>query len=165
MPSNYPLLARPVTMDTGRSATSYLLPNPSEHVSVSPQGGSATKWANTTPLLHTLGWIEYILSDASFYYMHPTHRLVTDINLRIVKNLEAVGEHLDHMDPTVPEASLKDGSSAERHGGFAPLVIWIDHRKRVVSFGALSTNHEDMISTSGTGEDRECGRSVPDGLY
>jgi hypothetical protein len=121
-------------------------------------------WPNSLPRLHALGWIEYILPDASCYYVHPTRRVATDIDLRDTKKLQAVGDYLDHTDVAVPvgmEVWLKDASSVKR--GLAPVMVWIDHRKRVVSLEPLSMDGGDTGTTSGipTGEDRECERSAP----
>jgi hypothetical protein len=47
------------------------------------------------PRLHELGWLEYHLPDGSFYYVHPTRKVTTDVNLRDEKVLSEVTVYLE----------------------------------------------------------------------
>ena len=47
------------------------------------------------PRLHDLGWLEYHLPDGSFYYVHPTRKVTTDVNLRDEKVLSEVTVYLE----------------------------------------------------------------------
>ena len=81
--------------------------------------------------------------------------MTTDIDLRNSKKLEAVAASLDHKDSGAPvgmEIWLKNASKSKHD--FVPLRIWIDHRKRAVSFDS-STG--DVSGTKHAGDDRECG--------
>lgn len=44
--------------------------------------------------LQELGWLEYHLPDGSFYYVHPTKHVTTDVNLRNEETLQEVDELL-----------------------------------------------------------------------
>ena len=75
-------------------------------MSISPPGysfsqsttsdGNANFWhphPTTHPrlhMLHTLGWQEYCLPDGTVYYVHPTNRVTTEINLRSERMLTDV---------------------------------------------------------------------------
>ncbi|KAJ2929720.1 hypothetical protein H1R20_g7364, partial [Candolleomyces eurysporus] len=50
------------------------------------------------PRLHELGWLEYHLPDGSFYYVHPTKKITTDVNLRDEKVLSEVTVYLEDGD-------------------------------------------------------------------
>lgn len=113
--------------------------------------------AVSTPLLHNFGWVEYVLPDASFYYVHPTLRVTTDIDLRSTKKLELVTSYLDHKDAGAP-AGLEiwlQNSSTSKHD-FVPYRIWIDHRKRGVSFDSPLARDGDVGGSKHPGDDREC---------
>lgn len=144
-----PLLSRP---DTPQHA-SYLQSPANPHVNVSPQSvhgvhfPSASQWAasgspSASPRLHDLGWIEYVLPDATFYYVHPTLRVTTDIDLRRIQKLEAVTAYFDRQKDIGDrrgsqgtELWLREmtGRTTKRRGDvFTPVKSWVDHRKRTV---------------------------------
>lgn len=93
--------------------------------------------------LRDLGWLEYVLPDATLYYVHPTLRVTTDIDLRQPKNLDAVttffdrqkdaGEHSvgGGMELWLREAP-EPASKKKRGDWFVPLKAWVDHRKKTV---------------------------------
>jgi hypothetical protein len=51
--------------------------------------------ATTPGRLQELGWLEYHLPDGSFYYLHPTRKIVTDMNLRLEKVLADVSSWIE----------------------------------------------------------------------
>ena len=83
----------------------YLLPNATggsaANVNVSPQSGMPTSsvWptqASGSGLhLHDLRWIEYQPPDGTVYYVHPTRRVTTDVDLRIDSVLDIVMEYIN----------------------------------------------------------------------
>ncbi|TEB32086.1 hypothetical protein FA13DRAFT_284021 [Coprinellus micaceus] len=70
-----------------------------------PRGGGATLGVvegygpNVNPKLHDLGWVEYHLPDGTSYYVHPTLRVTTDVNLRSERLLDDVTDWLDMNPP------------------------------------------------------------------
>ncbi|KAF7984725.1 hypothetical protein HWV62_11654 [Athelia sp. TMB] len=98
------------------------------------------------PQLHTIGWIEYVLPDAATYYVHPTLRVVTDIDLRNERHLNNVMGYLDRGTGTggegfkVPQGCelwVRDAAKGRRRD-CVPVRNWVDHVKRLVSFEAPS---------------------------
>lgn len=96
---------------------------------------------NIFPILHfhELGWIEYHLPNGLFYYVHPTRRVTTDINLRMEKALNAVTAYLENdceeAAPSGCELWLRDSNTA-RGGGrgrsFEPRSSWVNHQTKSV---------------------------------
>ena len=104
------------------------------------------------PRLHDLGWLEYHLPDGSVYYVHPTRRVTTDLNLRIERILFAVDGWMEErkdetLDVSVEgwlrEADGKKHVQKKASGGWwggknkAEEVIyferfWVDHHARSV---------------------------------
>lgn len=120
---------------------SYLEPSPTARntqVNVSPlNAGSINSWTpqavTSFPKLHDLGWIEYHLPDGTFYYVHPTHRVTTDVNLRFEKVLNGVTAFLENLKDNVPtgcEMWLRDGRDSKKK--FAPVRSWVNHQTRSV---------------------------------
>lgn len=94
---------------------------------------------STTPHLHELGWIEYHLPNGTFYYVHPTRRVTTDVNLRMEKVLNAVTAYLENdCEEVVPsgcELWLRDSNIARGSGrkrSFEPQSNWVNHQTRSV---------------------------------
>ncbi|KAF8871002.1 hypothetical protein BD779DRAFT_496564 [Infundibulicybe gibba] len=81
-------------------------------------------------------WIEYLLPDESFYYVHPTGQLIADIDLRDAKLFDAMKTYIENHydDPVVPnqELWLRDTRSCENR--FLPLRCWVNHREQSVAF-------------------------------
>lgn len=130
---------QPLLSNQGTSKhQSYLQPSSYNHLIISAQSPaqSSSTWHSTVaPRLHDLGWIEYHLPDGTFYYVHPTRRVTTDINLRTEKMLSAVTSFFDeHKDsagaPVGAELWLRDIGNTKR--GFIPLRCWVDHHSRAV---------------------------------
>lgn len=100
---------------------------------------------NIFPMLHLreLGWIEYHLPNGTFYYVHPTRRVTTDVNLRMEKTLNAVTAYLENdceeVAPSGCELWLRD-SDTIREGGrsrsFEPQNSWVNHQTRSVVIDA-----------------------------
>jgi hypothetical protein len=110
---------------------SYLHPTDSEVPALIRVGRTSASVSN--PLLHNLGWIEYVLPDASTYYVHPTLRVTTDVDLRNAKKLESVTSYFDHQKSGAPvglELWLRDLSTTRR--GPVAKSFLVDHRKRSV---------------------------------
>jgi hypothetical protein len=85
------------------------------------------------PRLHDLGWIEYHLPDGTFYYVHPTRRVTTDVNLRTEKVLNAVTAYLENVKDTAPsgcELWLRDDGTSKKR--FTPSRSWVNHQTRSV---------------------------------
>jgi hypothetical protein len=142
-----PLLSRPVTPNHN----SYLLPTGS----VSSRIGQTSSNVST-PLLHNLGWIEYVLPDASAYYVHPTLRVTTDVDLRNTKKLEAVTAYFDNKSAGAPvglEIWLQELVTTKR--GSVPTIFWVDHRKRSVASDPPMTRDGAAGKSKHTHDDRK----------
>ncbi|KXN82470.1 hypothetical protein AN958_02531 [Leucoagaricus sp. SymC.cos] len=108
------------------------------NVNVSPMNGTiGGSWhpqnIAAVPKLHELGWIEYHLPDGTFYYVHPTRRVTTDVNLRTEKILKSVTDYLDSSKECVPsgcEMWLRDVGTSRK--GFVPSRSWVNHQARTV---------------------------------
>jgi hypothetical protein len=88
--------------------------------------------------MRALGWSEYVLPDAAIYFVHPPLRVITDINLRNLKQLEIVTAYLDRDGegfkvPQGCELWLRDAAEGKRRE-CVPVRSWVDHGKRTVSF-------------------------------
>jgi len=99
------------------------------HMNTSPQSGnpSSSAWpaginSLSTPCLHSLGWIEYALPDTTFYYVHPTLLVTTDINLHSMKKLKAVTVYFDRKDSAFAGSSWICFAPLEVHNTVLPLV-------------------------------------------
>jgi len=68
------------------------------------------------------------------YYVHPTRRVTTDIDMREDKMLDAVVAFLEHHSgPVVPlglELWIREGEQIKK--GFPPRMFWVDHGRRTV---------------------------------
>ncbi|CAA7259460.1 unnamed protein product [Cyclocybe aegerita] len=121
------------------------------HVTISPLAPSPswTPHGISHPRLHELGWLEYHLPDGTVYYVHPTRRITTDINLRSERLLDAVSSWLDERRDESPnigvECWLKEVKDPKKgsKGGWgrksgkdeAPVVLeryLVDHHVRTV---------------------------------
>lgn len=99
--------------------------------------GSSGSWNHQSlaavPKLHDLGWIEYHLPDGTFYYVHPTRRVTTDVNLRTEKILNSVTVYLENVKESAPsgcELWLTDAGNPKK--GFVPRKSWVNHQTRSV---------------------------------
>ncbi|KAF8886964.1 hypothetical protein BD779DRAFT_1529018 [Infundibulicybe gibba] len=137
---------RPLISRTGSpKGVSYLQsPANPNYATVSPSAGPSSAWdaqsSRAAPRLHNLGWIEYLLPDGNLYYVHPTFRAVTDVDLRNGKLLDAVMAYFENHKherhaPAGVEVWLRDAGSSKR--GFVPVRCWVDHKKRSVTFDPL----------------------------
>lgn len=179
-----PLLSRPGSPNKHKP-TSYLqtsaVPHSRDVVSVSPLlafstsqsaasngNGNAQSWnphPGAPPRLHTLGWLEYHLPDGSVYYVHPTNRVTTEINLRSERMLTGVErfladqskDHSDAMEGTLAtggEIWLRDVGTAK--SGMILEKWWVDHRLRTVVM-AEDEEHEYGRKGSGKGKAKKGG--------
>ncbi|TFK20580.1 hypothetical protein FA15DRAFT_658990 [Coprinopsis marcescibilis] len=143
-----PLLA------AGSSKNLYTQPVPNiidiSHSTNGHANGNRTSWVpdisgSTGSRLHELGWLEYHLPDGTFYYVHPTKRITTDLNLRQDKSLSDVTNFLENSStgfgggsrfsngkegPGI-EVWLRDLGSAKK--GFVPVKCYVDHHSRTVT--------------------------------
>ncbi|TFK46997.1 hypothetical protein OE88DRAFT_1637432 [Heliocybe sulcata] len=94
------------------------------------------------------GWTEYPLPDGSSYYMHADMRVVTDINLRDPKKLDAVSTYFEQKTPeelALPPADwemwLREAHGKGKHG-LLPVRHWINHEAKVLSFSPPPRNGE-----------------------
>ncbi|KAK0454880.1 hypothetical protein EV421DRAFT_1896783 [Armillaria borealis] len=121
---------------------SYLQSQHHTRVNVSPQSTlpSSSFWPlpapSTAPRLNQLGWIEYSLPDSTVYYVHPTLRVTTDMELRNNKKLDLVASYFDnYKDELTPPGGMELWlrESAQKKKRDPPLVgWWIDHKSRSV---------------------------------
>lgn len=127
------------------------------NVNVSPlNAGSISSWTpqavTSIPRLHDLGWIEYHLPDGTFYYVHPTRRVTTDVNLRVERILNGVTAFLENLKDNVPtgcEMWLRAGRDSKK--GFVPVRSWVNHQTRSV---IIESGHSQKKSKKAD-EDRE----------
>lgn len=110
---------------------------------ISPQ--EPATWASQAPALprlRDLGWLEYFLPDGAVYFIHPTQRIVTEIDLYNSKRLDSVSNFLDrYLSSEVPqgyELWLREnipatGAPVSKKGGNV-TALWINHNKRAVTF-------------------------------
>ncbi|KAK0212739.1 hypothetical protein DFS33DRAFT_1377207 [Desarmillaria ectypa] len=124
---------------------SYLQSQHQTRVNVSPQSAlpSSSFWPlpapSTAPKLNQLGWIEFSLPDSTAYYVHPTLRVTTDMELRNSKKLDLVTSYFDnYKDELAPpggmELWLRESPRKKKRD--PPLAgWWIDHKSRSVSSG------------------------------
>ncbi|KAG6809030.1 hypothetical protein H0H92_001884 [Tricholoma furcatifolium] len=85
------------------------------------------------------GWITYDLPDCTVYHVHPTHRMVVDIDLWDKGNLEFISEYLkSHADTKVaPPGSelwlIQDSEPNDRSASRLPLTpLLVNHRQCTV---------------------------------
>lgn len=81
------------------------------------------------------------------YYVHPTRRVTTDIDLRQNKILDAITAYFENYKdsggaPPGLEIWIRDAQVTKR--GFAPERFWVDHRQRIVS---SDWSHESATGT------------------
>jgi hypothetical protein len=173
-----PLLSRPGT-PTKHKPTSYLQTgiHPRSHnlASVSPlnysgsqsttSNGHAQSWyphPGAHPRLHNLGWLEYHLPDGTVYYVHPTSRVTTEINLRSERLLTGVelflAEHGKDQSGSAMEGVLANGGEiwlrdvGTAKSGMVLERWWVDHRLRMVVMGGDEHEHEHGRKRSGKGK-------------
>ncbi|KAF8886918.1 hypothetical protein BD779DRAFT_1672967 [Infundibulicybe gibba] len=129
-------------------------PNPSNyhshlHSPANPYSASSTK-----PLLlqegrpfSAHGWVEYLLPDESFYYVHQGYQVVADMDLNDEKLLDAVMAYLEGCgDVILPGKELWLQDPGFRGGRFDPLRWLVDHSRQLVVFDSL---HEANCSGEG----------------
>ena len=107
----------------------------SPSTSARPLGSSAwTLQSSSIPRLNELGWIEYQLPDNTMYYVHPTRRMTTDIDMREDKKLDEVVIFLErHGGTVVPlgmELWIREGEHTKK--GFSLKMFWVDHGRRTL---------------------------------
>ncbi|KAI9509561.1 hypothetical protein F5148DRAFT_741679 [Russula earlei] len=83
----------------------------------------------------SVGWQEYLLLDGKRYFSNAALRVVTDVDLRHAKGLDAVMRFLDGPDteifpPPQWELWLRDGNETRRE--FIPVKAWVHHGARMV---------------------------------
>ena len=123
--------------------------------------------------MHDLGWIEYQLPDGTVYYVHPTRRVTTDVDLRVDTVLDIVAAYLERQkDGNVPQGMemwVREGhaqKSRSRQSGLVPVRCWVDHRKRVVQFDRANEANGSTMGKNVETDDREymnhehCGLAV-----
>ncbi|KAF8886926.1 hypothetical protein BD779DRAFT_541305 [Infundibulicybe gibba] len=110
------------------------------------------------PLFHTNGWVEHLLPDESLYYTHQAYQVVTDVDLSNEKLLDVVMAYLGHHgDAILPQQELWLRDTGPREGGFNPLRLLVDHKKRTVVFNSscdAKNDSERHPVYHGNGDDR-----------
>ncbi|KAI3614483.1 hypothetical protein WG66_009710 [Moniliophthora roreri] len=138
--------------------------------------GNQPPSASGGPLLHQKGWIEYGLPDGLRYYVHPTLRVTTDIDLRNVVKLEAITKFLElrrgdisgfEGAPAGWELWLREGPVDKKkkktkgrgrgkdkaEDEFIPLKFWVDHKRRTVTADPLWDTESGSTSAAKEPED------------
>ncbi|EAU87242.2 hypothetical protein CC1G_12460 [Coprinopsis cinerea okayama7 len=133
----------------------YMQGDSSNILDVSPlasTNGNAAPWVPSVPgsvpapRLHELGWLEYHLPDGTFYYVHPTRKIITDLNLRLDKVLTDVTNFLENGSGSgfgaIPRITGKDVATpgmeiwlrdVGNKKGFIPVKCYVDHHARTVT--------------------------------
>lgn len=144
---------RPLLSGAESFKNNYLQPSAAAgsavNVNVSPQLGmpSSSVWpaqaSGSGPRLHDLGWIEYHLPDGTAYYVHPTRRVTTDVDMRVDSVLDIVTAFLERqknvsvlqgMEMWIRGSLAQKSKSKSRQSVLVPVRCWVDHKKRVVQF-------------------------------
>ncbi|KAF8870998.1 hypothetical protein BD779DRAFT_1680692 [Infundibulicybe gibba] len=110
---------------------------------------------------HYHGWTECLVPDESIYYVHPIRQLVTDIDLRDAKLLDAMVAYVeDHCNGLVAlnrDLWLRDTGLHENE--FLPLRCWVNHQEQSVTSdrphatGSEAGDDEDLLCSQ-PGDDR-----------
>ena len=68
------------------------------------------------------------------YYVHPTRRVTTDLDMREDKMLDAVVAFLEHQAGTVVPLGMELWITEGGHNRkrFLPRIFWVDHGRRTV---------------------------------
>jgi hypothetical protein len=111
-------------------------------------------WA-PNPSPKALGWTEHVLPDGSAYFSHERLRVITDVDLRDPRVLDAAMVVLDQKLPDgagVPEGEegwecwLRSATGAKK-GVFEPVRNWVSHPQRAVMVekpnGQMTVGDED----------------------
>jgi hypothetical protein len=127
---------------------------------------AGTTESGATQTFHDLGWIQYVMPDiSSTYYVHPTLRVTTDVNLHSAEALARVTHALGYTgggtahNPPRMDLWLRDGGrrrasgtgnkKGKRKGNRAEdglVKWWVDHVKREVSCAEDVMGLEDRES-------------------
>jgi hypothetical protein len=100
--------------------------------------GGFEPWYSSRPLLYCANWTQYVRPDGSSYYVRPTLRVTTDVDLQDAKNLEHVTAYLARERLEAPagmEVWLRVDATKD---DLALCITWVDHKKRAIS--PLSNN-------------------------
>lgn len=134
-----PLLPRSMDYNHASTSKSGSHADPSQSVAIVFPTAHAMAWPTAAQSIRSLGWTEYLLPDSSFYYANAGMRVITDIDLRNTKKLEAITEYLDRklpeevsLPPVGWELWLRDAGSQKNN--FAPLRNWVNHKAKILSF-------------------------------
>jgi hypothetical protein len=123
----------------------------SQSITFNENANSSDPNPSAHPRLHTLGWLEYHLPDGTVYYVHPTAKVTTEINLRSERMLTGVERFLadysedqsgSAMEGTLDFCSeiwLRDVGTVRT--GLVLERWWVDHRLRTVVIGGDENNH------------------------
>ena len=106
------------------------------------------------------------------YYVHPTRRVTTDVDLRTDTVLDVVTAYLERQkDGNLAqgvEMWVREGQghkSRLRRSGLVPVRCWVDHRKRVVQFDRANEANGSAKGKNVEIDDREyCGYECCGGL-
>ncbi|KAI0690265.1 hypothetical protein BC835DRAFT_1365422 [Cytidiella melzeri] len=108
-------------------------------------------WPSMDRSYKTLGWVEHLLPDSSLYYSHRNLRVVTEVDLRNAKKLEAVSQYLDKKRPSEPalpppgwELWLRDNSKLAFD--FIPVQCWISHKDRILTMDPPMTPAGEIVA-------------------
>jgi hypothetical protein len=114
------------------------------------------------PRLHELGWIEYQLPDGTVYYVHPTRRVTTDVDLRIESILDIVTAFLERQKDGIVQQGMelwiREGQTQKfksRQGILVPMRCWVDHRKRAVQFDHVNEANGNARGKNVVADDRK----------
>ncbi|KAK0461163.1 uncharacterized protein EV420DRAFT_1640659 [Desarmillaria tabescens] len=131
---------------------SYLQSQHQTRVNVSPQSAlpSSSFWPlpapSTAPKLNQLGWIEFSLPDSTVYYVHPTLRVTTDIELRNSKKLDLVTFYFENYKnelapPSGMELWLRESARKKKRD---PPLMALDTEYRYWAFMEAHPAHNPL---------------------
>lgn len=84
--------------------------------------------------MHELGWIEYVLPDGGHYFVHPTLRATTDLDLNVPAKLLLVTSYFErYKNPQADGLELWLTARNDRKRDSALLEWWVDHSRHLVS--------------------------------
>ena len=94
------------------------------------------------------------------YYVHPTRRVTTDVDLRTDSVLDIVTAYLERQKegsaPQGMELWVREGQkSRSKQGLLVPMRCWVDHRKRLVQLDRVGEANGSAKGKKNEIDDRE----------
>ncbi|KAK7039381.1 hypothetical protein R3P38DRAFT_475890 [Favolaschia claudopus] len=103
---------------------------------------------DSEPTFRELGWIAYVLPDVSTtYYVHPTLRATTDLDLRDSKMLGRVNKVLGYAG-----SSAGGSRSRSRRGSGVGMELWLRESDKAKKGKGKKASKSDVAGTKGKGK-------------